>query len=65
MKKLTSKTLATTGITACLLGMVSSASFASISWDSYGEWDGSGGKAGIRPTLRKQMNLIFTMTVRG
>lgn len=56
MKNLLQKTLATIGLTACLLGMVSSVSFASISWDSYGKWE----RLQDTPTLRKQMNLVFT-----
>ncbi|MEI2316900.1 hypothetical protein [Bacillus paramobilis] len=65
MKSLLQKTLVTTGITACLLGMVSSASFASISWDSYGEWDGSGGKAtGYAYTAQTNEPHFYKMTVR-
>ncbi|MBE7096717.1 hypothetical protein [Bacillus cereus] len=65
MKNLLQKTLATTGLTACLLGMVSSVSFASISWGSYGKWDGSGGKAtGYAYTAQKNEPHFYKMTVR-
>lgn len=65
MKNLLQKTLATTGLTACLLGMVSSVSFASISWDSSGKWEGSGGKAnGFAYTAKKNEPHFYKMTVR-
>lgn len=45
MKSLIKKSLATLGTAACLVGAVSSVSFASISWDSNAYWTGSGAKA--------------------
>ena len=54
MKKPTSKTLAVTGLTASLLGMVSSVSFASISWDNDATWTEAEQKLRQLPILRKE-----------
>ncbi|ADY22260.1 hypothetical protein P4U05_05165 [Bacillus paranthracis] len=65
MKSLLQKTLATTGITACLLGMVSSASFASISWDNNATWTGAGSKARATAyTAKSNEPQMYKMTVK-
>ncbi|MBK5430512.1 MULTISPECIES: hypothetical protein [Bacillus] len=65
MKNLLQKTLATTGLTVCLLGMASSVSFASISWDNSAAWTGSGAKArGTAYTAKSNEPHYYKMTVR-
>ncbi|MBM6768363.1 MULTISPECIES: hypothetical protein [Bacillus cereus group] len=65
MKSLLQKTLAVIGLTASLLGMVSSVSFASISWDNNATWTGSGAKAKATAyTAKKKEPHFYKMTVR-
>ena len=64
MKSLLQKTLAVTGLTAYLLGMVSSVSFASISWDNSARWSGAGSKATATAyTAKSNEPLMYKMTV--
>ncbi|MFK4289288.1 hypothetical protein ABH955_000609 [Bacillus sp. RC240] len=64
MKSLLQKTLAVTGLTASLLGMVSSVSFASISWDNSARWSGSGSKAKATAyTAKSNEPLMYKMIV--
>ena len=58
-EKPTSKTLAVIGLTV-LLGMVSSVSFASISWDNNATWTGSGAKAKATAYTMKKNEPHFT-----
>ena len=64
MKSLLQKTLAVTGLTASLLGMVSSVSFALISWDNSARWSGAGSKATATAyTAKSNEPLMYKMTV--
>ncbi|MGC5770741.1 MULTISPECIES: hypothetical protein [Paenibacillus] len=64
MKSLLKKSLASLGITAILLGTISSVSFASIDWNSTATWFGSGARANIN-AVTKQTNepYYYKMTV--
>ncbi|WP_124117230.1 hypothetical protein [Paenibacillus xylanexedens] len=53
MKNLLKKSLNSLGITAILLGTMSSVSFASISWDSSATWFGSGARANVSAVTRQ------------
>ncbi|MDA1530043.1 hypothetical protein [Bacillus cereus group sp. TH260-2LC] len=65
MKSLLQKTLAVTGLTASLLGMVSSVSFASISWDNSASWSGSGSKARATAyTAKSNEPFMYKMIVK-
>lgn len=64
MKSIFKKSLTSLGITAILLGTMSSVSFASISWDSSASWFGSGARANINAITRQSDEpYYYKMTV--
>ncbi|EMY8531332.1 hypothetical protein [Bacillus paranthracis] len=64
MKSLIKKTLATLGITACVVGTISPVSFATINWDSSAAWVGSGAKASASAyTAKTNEPHYYKMTV--
>lgn len=64
MKSLLKKSFATLGLTACLVGAISSVASASISWDSWATWTGVGAIASVNAyTAQQNESYNYKITV--
>ncbi|MEC2345871.1 hypothetical protein [Paenibacillus barengoltzii] len=64
MRSLLKKSFATLGLTACLVGAISSAASASISWDSWATWTGVGAIASVNAyTAQQNEPYTYKLTV--
>lgn len=62
MKNLLKKSFATLGLTACLVGAISSVASASITWDSWADWTGVGAIADVH-AYTAQANEPYTYQI--